>query len=307
MCSTSDCWGAPSQGSRTSYPEYAVINLGTANQQFVLQCDYKYTAPKNNYLLEKPVADAPFNDFWLLRDCNGTLPVCATGLHSLPAMFTTSTKDTRFKADYTPSSHSTKLPFDSQMHHGNPSDYVTFIDDNNFMSIKDRCGSLQSKLESHSPTTPQKQVGRRRGYEYVAPGSVRAVYLEKNRNAASKRRSKQKRQQKELVETARAVQVRNNMLKIEVETLKGSMCELLELVGQHLDCPDAGLRVYVQREADKLVAGGLQQTILSTMSGNPLLVVSSINKAASSGDDWRPLLGRMKPIDKHASIGYLCS
>lgn len=270
MYGTSDCWGASSQGSQPSYPEYPMANLGTENKQFVLQCDYKYTAPKSYDLLDKPVADASFNDFWLLQDCNGTLPVSTTGLHSLPAMFTasntttgpydsatTSKEDTCFEADYTPYSYNTKLPFDSQTHHGHPSDNVAFIDDNNIVSIKDGCDSLQSKLESHSPTTSQKQVGRRRESEYVASGSVRAVYLEKNRNAASKCRSKQKRQQKELVEAARAVQVRNKMLKIEVETLKGSMRELLELVGQHLDCPDAGLRVYIQRKVSKLVVGGL--------------------------------------------------
>ena len=117
---------------------------------------------------------------------------------------------------------------------------------------KYRCDSMQSDVESHSSTLPQGQVGRRRGSEYAEPGSARAIYLEKNRKAASKCRSKQKRQQEELVEAARDVERRNKKLKAEVESLKSGMRDLMELVGQHTNCPDARLKLYLQREADRL-------------------------------------------------------
>ncbi|KAF2258193.1 hypothetical protein CC78DRAFT_423505, partial [Lojkania enalia] len=75
--------------------------------------------------------------------------------------------------------------------------------------------------------------------------SARAIYLEKNRKAASKCRSKQKKQQEQLVETARVVERQNKMLKAEVELLRGDMRELMQLVGQHSHCPDARLRNYL--------------------------------------------------------------
>ncbi|KAF2028369.1 hypothetical protein EK21DRAFT_49002, partial [Setomelanomma holmii] len=86
-------------------------------------------------------------------------------------------------------------------------------------------------------------------------GSARAVYLEKNRKAASKCRSKQKRQQEDLVEEARDVERRNRALKAEVELLKGGMRELMDIVGQHTHCSDSRLKLYVQREADRLATG----------------------------------------------------
>jgi hypothetical protein len=98
-------------------------------------------------------------------------------------------------------------------------------------------------------------MGRRRKSENVEPGSARAVYLEKNRKAASKCRTKQKKQQEELVETAKTVERKNKALKAEVELLKGDMRELMELVGRHTDCPDSRLKTYIQREADRLAAG----------------------------------------------------
>ncbi|KAF2245347.1 hypothetical protein BU26DRAFT_382890, partial [Trematosphaeria pertusa] len=97
--------------------------------------------------------------------------------------------------------------------------------------------------------------GRRRKSENVEPGSARAVYLEKNRKAASKCRNKQKKQQEELIETARDVERKNRALKAEVEVLKDGMRELMELVGRHTNCPDSRLSTYVQREADRLAAG----------------------------------------------------
>lgn len=108
---------------------------------------------------------------------------------------------------------------------------------------------------------PQAQVGRRRGSEYAEPGSVRAVYLEKNRKAASKCRGKQKRQQEELVETARNMERRNTILRVEVEILNGELQCLMQLLAQHTKCPDARLKQYLQREADRIAYRGQRNAL----------------------------------------------
>lgn len=128
--------------------------------------------------------------------------------------------------------------------------------------FKLRSDSVQTTLDGSIPTT-KSNVGRRRKSESVETDSARAVYLEKNRKAASKCRNKQKRQQEDLVETAREVERRNRVLRAEVEILRGGMRELMELVGQHSDCPDNRLKLYVQREADRLANGVVPATYLS--------------------------------------------
>ncbi|PVH91103.1 hypothetical protein DM02DRAFT_678242 [Periconia macrospinosa] len=57
------------------------------------------------------------------------------------------------------------------------------------------------RRSSTSQSSPMHTVGRKRKSENIEPGSARAIYLEKNHKAASKCRSKQRRQQEELVET----------------------------------------------------------------------------------------------------------
>ncbi|CAI6331044.1 unnamed protein product [Periconia digitata] len=105
-----------------------------------------------------------------------------------------------------------------------------------------------------SPPPTAKPTGRRRQSENVEPGSARAIYLEKNRKAASKCRGKQRMQQQELVETARDMERKNKQLKAEVEFLKSDMRDLMMIVGRHSDCPDGRLKMYVQREADRLIS-----------------------------------------------------
>ncbi|KAK7178781.1 hypothetical protein DPSP01_013547 [Paraphaeosphaeria sporulosa] len=102
---------------------------------------------------------------------------------------------------------------------------------------------------------------RRRSSDKAEPGSARAVYLEKNRHAASKCRTKQKRQQEDLVETARDAERKNKVLKSEVELLKSDLRGLMELVGQHHECPDGRLRTYLQLEADRLSQRGNRSTV----------------------------------------------
>lgn len=120
---------------------------------------------------------------------------------------------------------------------------------------KARRDSSQAKLGGLSPATTHSSSGRRRWSEQVEPGSARAIYLEKNRKAANKCRNKQKMQQDDLVETARAMERRNKLLKAEVEMLKGGVVELMEIVGQHTECADGRLGTYIQREADRLASG----------------------------------------------------
>ena len=121
--------------------------------------------------------------------------------------------------------------------------------------------SLQSEGDAGPYTT-----GRRRKSENVEPGSARAIYLEKNRKAASKCRTKQKRQQEDLVEAARDQERRNKVLKSEVEILKSDLRDLMEMVGAHNECPDTRLRRYIQLEADRLAARGDKSPVADLLS-----------------------------------------
>lgn len=144
---------------------------------------------------------------------------------------------------------------------------------------KQRSKSLQTSLEAHSPAVSSSSAGRRRKSEYAEPGSARAVYLEKNRKAASKCRNKQKREQDDLVEMARNVERRNKVLKAEVELLKAGMRELMDVVATHNQCPDTRLKLYVQREANRLAAVDQNTTVFSS---------HSYSKTSSSSDGISP-------------------
>ncbi|KAH8725637.1 hypothetical protein GQ44DRAFT_706874 [Phaeosphaeriaceae sp. PMI808] len=108
--------------------------------------------------------------------------------------------------------------------------------------------------QKHSPTTKHTNAKRRRRSEPAEVGTERAIYLEKNRKAASKCRNKQRKEQEDLVEEARNVERRNKVLRSEVEMLRGGMHQLMEIAGQHTNCPDSRLRQYLEREADRLAA-----------------------------------------------------
>jgi cyclic AMP-dependent transcription factor ATF-2 len=110
-----------------------------------------------------------------------------------------------------------------------------------------------------SPIESQPLTGRkRRRSEYAEPGSARAIYLEKNRKAASKCRSKQKMEQEALVEKARDYERTNRVLKAEVELLQAELRGIKDIVGQHANCPDRRMTQYLQREADRLAAAGMR-------------------------------------------------
>jgi hypothetical protein len=115
--------------------------------------------------------------------------------------------------------------------------------------------SLHKMPQADQARTRNNKTGRRRSSECVEPGSARSIYLDKNRKAASKCRGKQKKEQEELVETARSVELRNRMLKLEVNMLRSSMQELMDSVAEHVDCPNSRLETYLQRGANRIAYG----------------------------------------------------
>ncbi|KAH9859229.1 hypothetical protein J1614_012245 [Plenodomus biglobosus] len=168
---------------------------------------------------------------------------------------------------------------------------TTLIDSNNFSTLpghylRDKVDIPQARYESSSPAQVPSSSGGSRRSENAEPGSARAIYLEKNRKAASKCRNKQKMQQEDLVETARDVERRNFLLKAEVEVLRGVMQELMMVVGQHNDCADGRLRAYVQREADRLASNAARVPYMAPL---PRAQAGSTSSTLSTGDKLKRL------------------
>lgn len=303
MYGTSDHWTTTASHHEDrafmSTPEYTGFPLTSTRQPdnpFTLPSTFVPTNPEHRNHHNKPGSEPSYNDYKTRTNRTAPLEVNTSGMYSSPAVFTASNGqmvahdpatvsplDTRSDVDYASPVSDTKLSSESQMRNIPPSNYATYVSDIENPPSRYRCDSTQSSFEAQSSNMPQAQVGRRRGSEFAEPGSARAVYLEKNRKAASKCRSKQKRQQEDLVETARDVERRNKILKAEVELLKSDMRELMGVVGQHSNCPDARLRLYVQREADRLANGGYAQS--PPFSVNSRSGPSSGGKASSSEDD----------------------
>jgi cyclic AMP-dependent transcription factor ATF-2 len=120
-------------------------------------------------------------------------------------------------------------------------------------------GGSKRRKDSLSPKSTSSPGGRKRGSEDTEVAPARALYLEKNRAAASKCRNKQRRQQEELVEEAREVERRNRVLKAEADMLRGGIRELMHVAAQHNDCPDTRIKLYLQRKADWIATGGLSR------------------------------------------------
>ena len=268
--------GAPMYGtleyrahpSQERYPllgSPAVKKRSFLNRRLALQTNSEPANPSDHEFGTRPTSGPFFGDTKAQLSLKIPFGVCSTVLYSSPAIITTGNAqmtqyesttivplDTRFNVDHRSPDFET-TPSDHHMHYVVSSNH-TRLRGNIDPSRKHRDASSKYILKSHSPTLSQVQVRRGRGLECAEPGSARAIYLEKNRKAASKCRSKQKRRQEELVETARDVERKNEMLKAEVEMLKRRMWYLMELVGQHTDCTDARLDRYLQREADRLAA-----------------------------------------------------
>lgn len=285
MYSTSDGWSQPIQAdsplTTATYMGYSLASTRTPNAQFTLGTDFDPTCPP---IYNKTASKHPFTDFGTRSGTNATIApfgVSTTSVYPSSAIFaasnahrnphdaaTVSPLEAGFDVDHASPSSDSKLSFDSHMQNSVPLNFIPFTNEADLSSSKRRCDSLQSTCDTQTPNTGPSQLGQRRGSEYAEPGSARAVYLEKNRKAASKCRSKQKRQQEELVQTARDVERRNKILKAEVELLRGGMRDLMELVGQHSECPDTRLKLYVQREADRLATGGQRNAHPSHISRN---------------------------------------
>lgn len=305
MYDTADGWAQSPRGEHmsmttTDYLGFPVANARSTDGHFALGPNMEQSSPSDYSMRAKTAFKRSFNDFDTRSSPNAAiapLTVSTAAMYPSSAMFTTSNAhrntydgatisplDAHFDADHASPSSDSKLSFDGQMHNLGPSSFTAFSNDSEPLS-KRRCDSLQSTFDAQSPTMAQSQVGRRRGSEYAEPGSARAVYLEKNRKAASKCRTKQKRQQEELVETARDVERRNRILKAEVEMLKSGMRELMELVGQHTECPDTRLKLYVQREADRLATGGQRQALPSSFSKSSYSGTGPVDKVSSPEDE----------------------
>lgn len=274
-----------------------VANARPPDGPYALQTNFDQFRPTDHSRRSRAASKRPFTDVDTHSSFNVTHGGPNGATYASPAMFTPtnahiveyatatiSPLETRFDIDHESPGSDSRYSFDSQIHHGGAPAFATFTNSTDPLSSKRRCDSLQSNYAAHSPTMPHAQVGRRRGSEYAEPGSARAIYLEKNRKAASKCRGKQKRQQEELVEAARDVERRNKILKAEVEILKSGMQDLMQLVGQHTECPDTRLKQYLQREADRLAMGGQQNRLSSPMSGSPYSGTGFINKIPSSED-----------------------
>lgn len=292
----SDRWGPP-QTEQQPYLAYHMPSAQLSNRRYSPQTSSEQEAQRGNDFYNKATPWSASNDFMGPLSKTGTLGVSTAGLQLSPTVFTSgdaqndsyysttiSPTNTRFQADVTSPGTDVKIPLDGQMHHTAPSNYATFVTKTDPPSTNSRCDSLQSSFESQSPPPSQSTVGRRRGSKFAEPGSARAIYLENNRKAASKCRGKQKQQQEELVEKAREVERLNKILKAEVEILKSGVRDLMELVGQHSNCPDARLRLYLQLEADRLATGGPRKSLPLSFSSSLYSGPSSVNHVSSQDD-----------------------
>ena len=119
---------------------------------------------------------------------------------------------------------------------------------------RDSLYTREDDTASQPPIATPTTIRRRRNMEYVETGSARAIYLEKNRRAASKCRSKQKYEQEQLVERSRLFERKNRLLKAERDLIQAEVRALKDLLGQHTHCPDQRIAQYLQMEASRLAS-----------------------------------------------------
>ncbi|KAH7359857.1 hypothetical protein BKA66DRAFT_573962 [Pyrenochaeta sp. MPI-SDFR-AT-0127] len=308
---TQDGWHPTSRGGRppssaTNYFGFPVANISTSDGHFLLDPTFAQKKPFNQN--DKPLhnvnpnAQPAGSGFASRAEMDANTSALSLSTHNLypssliftPTNMHDPTQDTtalsplvpRFDSDQASPESNGTFSYGEQPRSPQSSKFMQFTAHHQQRPAKRRCDSLQVSLEAHSPTTQHPKIGRRRRSEFAEPGSARAVYLEKNRKAASKCRSKQKMQQEELVETARDAERKNRALKAEVELLKGGMRELMDIVGQHTDCPDGRLRTYVQREADRL-ASGITRPVQPSLSSGSSFSRETISPKTSSSPDKR--------------------
>jgi hypothetical protein len=124
-------------------------------------------------------------------------------------------------------------------------------------------------VTSHFHQQRLTQMRRKRCLRSAEPATARATYLERNRKAAKKCRSKQRRQQEELVETARAMERQNKALKAEVESLQVRVLGLMQLIGQHADCLFTCLKINPRLQEPRLAPGNQREALPSLLPGDP--------------------------------------
>jgi cyclic AMP-dependent transcription factor ATF-2 len=301
-----DGWAALPNGGLAPFTaaNYVPFSAGTAEEQF---------ASKLVSTQEPPLTkdSTKFRDE-ALRSCAGfgsgtAINTSGTTIYNAPAVYPSSvftafiapspaqdvtaisSIQTRFDQDKTAPTSNRGLALDTLSPSTEQSKFIQSSVYLHQAPLNMRSDSKQMNLDG-SMATMKSNIGRRRRTESVVTGSARAVYLEKNRKAASKCRSKQKRQQEELVQIAREVERRNRLLKAEVEMLRGGMRELMDIVSQHSDCPDNRLKLYVQREADRLANGGIVRTAYlsptsQTMFSQTTVPPETISSPSQDGGD----------------------
>jgi hypothetical protein len=275
-----DYWESyPQTNSSHTSSEHTGLPLDSTRQSenlFALPRDFCHSGPNHHDAYGRLTPDSLFTDLDMQSDMNASLAGSTVDIYPTSATMTASNaqQDTYNTATISPSNthfhveqisplSDTKSSIGSQRFTFAPSYYLPYTNDADSSSSNHRCDSLHSDTKSHFP---KAKAGRRRGSKYVEPGSTRAVYLEKNRKAARKCRSKQKRQQDELAETARDVKRRNKILKAKTEILESEMRNLMEVFSQHTECPDARLKLYLHRKVDSLVCQSGQDTLLTPCS-----------------------------------------
>ncbi|KAF2736698.1 hypothetical protein EJ04DRAFT_575120 [Polyplosphaeria fusca] len=169
--------------------------------------------------------------------------------HTAHSMYSTMS-DTQYHY-HSPATHSHSSLFTDSDHQSAVSPASSLISGASYGGI------VPSRKHSYADDTDDSSVieqgpNRKRKCEAIDSNATREEYREKNRRAASRCRSKQKREQERLVETARDVERRNKMLKSEVAMLQGDMGSLMQMAGTHNRCAGRRLSTYMQREADSL-------------------------------------------------------
>ncbi|KAF1838891.1 hypothetical protein BDW02DRAFT_575917 [Decorospora gaudefroyi] len=212
-----------------------------------LEPNLQQQSPGANVIpFQDPIAQATHPHFGFASETDATAHIRSPANLSSPSIYRATNASARAH------NLATISPLQTNFHTNTPSPTYSNI------SPKRRRDSLYPKQEEASSERTQASAGRRRQSEYAAPGSARAIYLEKNRKAASKCRSKQKMEQEVLVERAREEERRNRLLKAEVELLQAELRNIKEVVGQHANCPDSRMTRYMQGEADRLASASIR-------------------------------------------------
>lgn len=138
--------------------------------------------------------------------------------------------------------------------------------------MEPRDGDMNSTSPNFGDPWEMTRYGNKLKYEEIDPGldgfpysslehtpqshsgdPSRERHLEKNRQAASRCRMRQKRKVEELERLAKESQWMNKLLNNEATKLRAELGTLKNIAAEHSNCPDDRLAKYIQRVADRLV------------------------------------------------------